>query len=75
MILYELAKRLEQRQQLQRTIRQSAGDREQLISQKAQVEEQLTSLANMWSDTRHDEWVPGALIADADQMEQQSTWS
>jgi len=69
MILYQMAKRMEQRQQLNRTIRQSQGDTEQLIFQKEQVEEQLMSQAHLWKEAGNDEfqlaaWVPEAIVTE-----------
>lgn len=62
MILYQMAKRLEQRNQLQHTISQTEGDVEALLSQKEQVEEQLQSQANVWTEEGQDAFTLSALI-------------
>ncbi|ULL18981.1 hypothetical protein DVH26_33840 [Paenibacillus sp. H1-7] len=72
MILYQMAKRMEQRQHLHRTIKQSEGNTEQLIVQKEQVEEQLMSQAHLWKESGNDEfqlnaWVPEALWTESNQ--------
>jgi hypothetical protein len=48
MILYQLAKWMEERDLLQRTIRQGEGDTRLLLQQKEQVEAQLLAQANIW---------------------------
>jgi hypothetical protein len=62
MILYQMAKRMEQRKQLKLTIEQSEGDNEQLVTQKEQVEEQLMTQANRWAEEGHDEFMLNAMV-------------
>lgn len=50
MILYQMAKMMEQRSRLQHTISNTAGDVEQLMQQKAQMEEELMVYARRYSE-------------------------
>ncbi|WP_028551423.1 hypothetical protein [Paenibacillus sp. UNC451MF] len=74
MILYQMAKRMEQRQQLKRNILLSEGNREQLLSQKDQVEEQLMSQANRWSEDGNDEFLLQAMTPEAGWTEHNNSW-
>lgn len=64
MILYQLAKRLEQRKRLQQTIDVTDGDVRALITQKEQVEEQLHTQAAVWSEEGQDEFLLASLTPD-----------
>ncbi|MFH5181254.1 hypothetical protein ACHHV8_00600 [Paenibacillus sp. TAB 01] len=68
MILYQLAKRLEQRKQLTQTILTSGDEQavDQLVSQREQVEEQLFTQANRWSAEGNDEFVLAGLVPDSE---------
>ncbi|MDF2959935.1 MAG: hypothetical protein K0S39_1670 [Paenibacillus sp.] len=61
MILYQMAKRLEQRQQLKRTIEQAGDDTAHLVTQKEMVEEQLLTQTNRWNGEGNDEFMLGAM--------------
>ncbi|WP_282939536.1 hypothetical protein [Paenibacillus sp. RC67] len=74
MILYQMAKRMEQRQQLKRNILLSDGNREQLLSQKDLVEEQLMSQANKWSEDGSDEFLLQTMTPEAGWTEHNNSW-
>lgn len=61
MILYQLAKRMEQRKQLRRSIEHSEGDVRSLVTQKEQVEGQLMAQAAAWTEDGQDEFVLASL--------------
>lgn len=61
MILYQLAKRMEQRKQLRRSIEHSEGDVRTLVTQKEQVEGQLMAQAAAWTEDGQDEFVLASL--------------
>lgn len=77
MILYQLAKRLEQRKQLTQTILTSEGESnmEQLVSQKEQVEEQLLTQANRWSTEGNDEFLLAGLAPDSEWSSNEHNWN
>lgn len=77
MILYQLAKRLEQRKQLTQTIltTESESHVERLVSQKEQVEEQLFTQANRWSTEGNDEFVLAGLVPEAEWTSTEQTWN
>lgn len=50
MILYQMAKIMEQRSRLQHTIENAEGDMEELLQQKEQVEEELMVCASRYAD-------------------------
>lgn len=54
MILYQLAKWMEEHSRLRRTIRQAEGDVSFLLHKKEQVEVQLLSQANKWLESSTD---------------------
>lgn len=60
-ILYQLAKRMEQRKQLRRSIEHSEGDVRTLVTQKEQVEGQLMAQAAAWTEDGQDEFVLASL--------------
>jgi hypothetical protein len=62
MILYQMAKRMEQRKQLSNTIKQSSGNNEQLVTQKEQVEEQLMTQATRWTEEGNDEFMLNTMV-------------
>ncbi|UUZ83201.1 hypothetical protein LJK88_04535 [Paenibacillus sp. P26] len=64
MILYQLAKRLERRNQLQQTIERTDGDVRDLLMQKEQVEEQLQTQANAWTEEGQDEFLLASVPVD-----------
>jgi hypothetical protein len=64
-ILYQMAKRLEQRKRLKLTIEQSDGFNEQLVTQKEQVEHQLMTQANRWLEEGNDEFMLHQIIPEA----------
>jgi hypothetical protein len=74
MILYQMAKRLEQRQQLKRTIEQTGGGTEQLITQKELVEEQLLTQTSRWAEKGSDEFMLGAMTPEAVVPHEGATW-
>lgn len=51
MILYQMAKMMEQRERLSESIAQSAGDANDLMTQKEQIEEMMLLRANQWNQT------------------------
>ncbi|MEK8131003.1 hypothetical protein WMW72_24155 [Paenibacillus filicis] len=69
MILYQLAKRLDERNRLQRTIDASSGDVGALTTQKEQVEEQLQTQASAWSADGQDEFLLEAVAPDTTWMQ------
>lgn len=69
MILYQMAKRLEQRKQLQQTIQEHTGDVKSLLYQKEQVDEQLMSQANVWTEAGQDEFTLAALQPENEWMQ------
>ncbi|MED4602079.1 DUF2789 family protein [Paenibacillus validus] len=69
MILYQMAKRLEERNRLQHTIEQSGGDVDALVTQKELVEEQLMSQANIWTETGQDAFMLDAVTPNTDWMQ------
>lgn len=68
MILYQLAKRLAERNRLQDNIERSEGNIEALVTQKEQVEEQLLTQANMWKEEGQDEFMLAALAPEPDSL-------
>jgi hypothetical protein len=74
MILYQLAKRLEQRNQLKSTIGQSEGNVEDLMTQKEQVEEQLYSQASLWTEEGQDAFLLSAMTPEVDGTQSTYTW-
>ncbi|MCU6797615.1 MULTISPECIES: hypothetical protein [Paenibacillus] len=63
MILYQMAKRMEQRKKLQHTIEQSEGIMaQQLVTQKEQVEAQLMTQANYWAEEGNDDFMLSAMV-------------
>ncbi|MBE1445605.1 hypothetical protein [Paenibacillus sp. OAS669] len=74
MILYQMAKRMEQRQQLKRNLLLSEGDREELLSQKDQVEAQLISQANVWNGEGSDEFLLQAMTPESGWTESNNSW-
>ncbi|CAG7647909.1 hypothetical protein PAESOLCIP111_05489 [Paenibacillus solanacearum] len=72
MILYQLAKRLEQRNRLQNTINRSEGDVSALLTEKEQMESQLKTQAITWQEDGQDEFVLSALSPDTEAMQSQS---
>lgn len=73
MILYQMAKRLEERNRLQQTINHRVqGDVAELMSQKEQVEAQLMSQASIWSEDGQDEFRLTALNPDTEWMQSNS---
>ncbi|WP_461479618.1 hypothetical protein [Paenibacillus sp. PvR148] len=66
-----MAKRLEERNRLQHTINnRTEGDVTELMTQKEQVQAQLTTQANIWSEDGQDEFMLAALNPDAEWMQQ-----
>jgi hypothetical protein len=74
LILYQMAKRMEQRRQLQQTIEQSGGGLEHLVTEKEQVEEQLITQANRWKEDGNDEFMLGALTPEVDGTQHSPNW-
>jgi hypothetical protein len=74
MILYQMAKRMEQRRRLQQTIEQSSGGLEHLLTQKEQVEEQLITQANRWKEDGFDEFMLGTLTPEVDGTQHYPNW-
>ncbi|SDE21630.1 hypothetical protein SAMN02799630_03052 [Paenibacillus sp. UNCCL117] len=74
MILYQMAKRLDERNRLQRTIHASTGDVNALTTQKEQVEEQLLTQASAWSEDRQDEFLLEAVAPDMTGMQQADSY-
>ncbi|CAG7646806.1 hypothetical protein ACFQI7_24190 [Paenibacillus allorhizosphaerae] len=72
MILYQLAKRLEQRNRLQHTINRSEGDVSALMTEKEQMDTQLKTQASTWKEEGQDEFVLAALSPDTEAMQSQS---
>jgi len=72
MILYQLAKRLEQRNRLQTTINRSEGDVSALLTEKEQMESQLKTQAIAWQEDGQDEFVLSALSPDTEAMQSPS---
>lgn len=71
MILYQMAKRMEQRKQLKHTIEQSQGDvAERLVTQKEQVEAQLMTQANYWAEEGNDDFMLHAMVPEVGDMQQ-----
>ncbi|NHN32925.1 hypothetical protein [Paenibacillus agricola] len=71
MILYQMAKRMEQRKQLKHTIEQSQGDvAEQLVTQKEQVEAQLMTQANCWVEDGNDAFMLHTMVPEVGDMQQ-----
>jgi hypothetical protein len=71
MILYQMAKRMEQRKRLKLTIEQSNGDTDQqLVTQKEQVEAQLMTQANQWAGEGNDEFMLIAMIPEVGSTQQ-----
>ncbi|TVY09747.1 hypothetical protein [Paenibacillus cremeus] len=66
MILYQLAKRLEQRNRLQNTINRTEGDIAELLTQKEQMDEQLLTQANVWSEAGQDEFLLTAITPESE---------
>ena len=50
MILYQIAKSMEERARLDRTIRDSHGDVRELIDEKSMLEQQVLSQASKWRE-------------------------
>lgn len=69
MILYQMAKRLEERNRLQLKIDQTNGDVNALLTQKEQVEEQLLSQASIWTHDKQDAFMLDAVTPDTDGMQ------
>jgi hypothetical protein len=69
MILYQLAKRLDERNRLQRTINANDGDVGALTTKKEQVEEQLLTQASAWSAEGQDEFLLEAVTPDMTWMQ------
>lgn len=73
MILYQMAKRLEERNRLQHTINnRTQGDITELMTQKEQVQAQLMTQASVWSEDGEDEFRLTALIPDTEWMQSNS---
>lgn len=71
MILYQLAKRLEERNRLQHSINNRAeGDIADLLTQKRQVQDQLMTQASIWSEEGQDEFMLAALNPDMEWMQE-----
>jgi hypothetical protein len=71
MILYQMAKRMEQRKQLKRTIGQSHGDvAEKLVIQKEQVEAQLMTQASYWTEEGNDEFMLNTMVPEVADLQQ-----
>jgi hypothetical protein len=68
MILYQLAKMMEQRERLSESIARSTGDTSDLMSQKEQIEEMMLLQASRWNHTET-EIIP-VMSEDA----QENTW-
>ncbi|PZE20785.1 hypothetical protein [Paenibacillus xerothermodurans] len=74
MILYQMAKRMERRKELQRSIEQSGGGLEHLRTQKELVEEQLITQANRWSEEGYDEFMLAALTPEVEGTQYSHRW-
>jgi len=74
MILYQMAKRMEQRRQLKLSIEQTGGDKEHLMTQKERVEEQLLTQTSRWTEKGDDEFTLGAMTPEAVVPHENSTW-
>lgn len=72
MILYQLAKRLEQRNRLQHTIDRSEGDVSALLTEREQMDAQLKTQANAWKEEGQDEFFLAALTPDTEVLQSQS---
>jgi bacillopeptidase F (M6 metalloprotease family) len=74
MILYQMAKRLEQRNQLKETIGRTEGNVEELLTKKEQVEEQLQLQANVWTEEGQDAFTLSALTPEIDGTQTTYSW-
>ncbi|NOU93054.1 hypothetical protein GC093_07375 [Paenibacillus sp. LMG 31456] len=74
MILYQMAKRMEQRKQLKHSIEQTGGNTEDLVTQKELVEEQLLLQTNQWAEEGNDEFTLGAMTPEAVVPQENLTW-
>ncbi|MCR8632558.1 hypothetical protein [Paenibacillus radicis (ex Xue et al. 2023)] len=75
MILYQMAKRMEQREQLKHSIEQTGGgNTEHLVSQKEMVEEQLLTQTNRWAEEGSDEFMLGAMTPEAVVPQENLSW-
>ncbi|WP_254777599.1 hypothetical protein [Paenibacillus naphthalenovorans] len=73
MILYQMAKRLEERNRLQQTINnRTEGDVADLTTLKEQVEAQLISQASVWSEEGEDEFRLTVLSPETEWMQSNS---
>lgn len=71
MILYQMAKRLEQRKKLHQSINQTGGEAQHaLVTQKEQVEEQLQTQATIWTEDKQDEFLLAGVTADNEWTQQ-----
>ncbi|TDF96316.1 hypothetical protein [Paenibacillus piri] len=74
MILYQMAKRMEQRKRLKQTIEQSEGDKQHLVTQKELVEEQLLTQKMRWTEEGSDEFTLSAMTPEAVVPQENTTW-
>lgn len=73
MILYQMAKRLEERNRLQQSINnRTEGDVADLTTLKEQVEAQLISQASVWSEEGEDEFRLTVLSPETEWMQSNS---
>ncbi|MEF3306387.1 hypothetical protein [Paenibacillus sp. GYB003] len=71
MILYRLAKWMEERKRLKRLIAEGGKDRSRYIEQKEKVERQMLREAHFWLEPRKAAPVPAAVLFAADEPEPQ----
>jgi hypothetical protein len=71
MILYQMAKRMEQRKKLKHTIKQSHGAvAEQLVTEKELVEAQLMTQTSYWTEEGNDAFMLHAMVPEVGDVQQ-----
>ncbi|WP_159885859.1 hypothetical protein [Paenibacillus puerhi] len=74
MILYQMAKRLDERNRLQRTINANSGDIGALTTQMEEVEEQLQTQASVWNEGKQDEFLLDTVAPDTTGLQSTDTY-